>query len=97
MRCLNISITGQPHDRCDHSNCKRNNQYDLAKAFDVLNQDSLLHTLNNFGSRGVVNTWFENYLSNRSQYVDIENFSSSRKHIARGVSPKDQSWVPYFF
>ena len=64
-------------DHCAEGNKKNNPEYtlaifcDISKDFDVINRDILLHNLNAYGIRGVVNTWFENYLSNRSQYFDI--------------------------
>ena len=35
--------------------------------------------------RGVMQNWFESYLSNRKQYVSIKNCSSSLSNIALGV------------
>ena len=53
---------------------------DLSKAFDVINHKILLHKLNVYGLRGTINKWFENYLVDRSQYVNIDgNVSLSRK------------------
>ena len=42
---------------------------DLSKAFDTLNHNILLHKLNSYGIRGLDNTWIENHLSDRKQYV----------------------------
>ena len=52
---------------------------DLQKAFDVVSHDILLKKLSNLGIKDVVLKWFESYLSNRVQCVDISgNLSSSR-------------------
>ena len=37
------------------------------------------------GIRGVMQRWFESYLSNRKQYVSIKNCSSSMLNITFGV------------
>ena len=41
----------------------------------------LLHN----GVRGVMQRWFESYLSSRKQYVSIKNCSSSKSNITLGV------------
>jgi hypothetical protein len=42
---------------------------DLSKAFDVLNHDILLRKLNSYGIRGIANQWFENYLTEITQFI----------------------------
>ena len=58
---------------------------DLSKAFDVISHKILLQKLNNYGIRGIANKWFENYLSQRTQYVEFDNCKSSTKDIKCGV------------
>ncbi len=49
---------------------------DLRKAFDVCSHEILLKKLKKMGIQGTTHKWFESYLSNRSQCVDIAgNFS----------------------
>src|SRR6218665_3837331 len=50
---------------------------DIAKAFDTVDHRLLLKKLDNIGVRGVALDWFQNYLSNRHQYVSCNGFSSS--------------------
>ena len=50
---------------------------DLSKAFDSLNHNILLHKLTFYGVRNSVITLLRSYLSNRQQYVQIDDVSSS--------------------
>jgi hypothetical protein len=45
--------------------------FDLTKAYDVLNHDILLDKLNSYGVRRNINLWFKSYLTNRKQFVEI--------------------------
>lgn len=58
---------------------------DLSKAFDVINTDILLNKLNFYGIRGTINKWFSSYLSNRNQYVQIDDKKSDVQQIVCGV------------
>ena len=57
----------------------------LSKAFETLNHDILLHKLNMYGLRGLANSWIQNYLSNRKQYVAYNNSTSTHNDIVCGV------------
>jgi hypothetical protein len=58
---------------------------DLSKAFDVISHKILLRKLNNYGLRGIINTWFQNYLADRTQYVEIEGSRSTSRQLQCGV------------
>ena len=58
---------------------------DLSKAFDVISHDILLKKLNTYGIRGNVNNWFRSYLSDRKQFVDIDENSSNNVNMQCGV------------
>ena len=58
---------------------------DLSKAFDVINHDILIHKLEFYGIRGIAKTWLSNYLTDRKQYVQIENKKSNMCSIECGV------------
>jgi len=44
---------------------------DLSKAYDVINHKRLLEKLDSYGIRGLVKKWFQSYLANRTQFVEI--------------------------
>ena len=60
---------------------------DLKKAFDTVNHDILVKKLVHYidGIRGVANKWICSYLSNRSQYVCINDTSSECMKVTCGV------------
>ena len=56
--------------------------FDLKKAFDVCSYDILIMKLEKIGIRGPLLEWFKSYLSNRTQYVDINGNCSNEKDIS---------------
>ena len=60
---------------------------DFSKAFDVVNHAILLQKLEQYGVRGLPLKRFDSYLSNRKQYVSIQNAKSSKQTIICGVCP----------
>ena len=56
---------------------------DIKKAFDTVNHRLLVDKF--YGVRGIANTWLENYLMNRKQYVVVDNQASSMQVIKCGV------------
>ena len=58
---------------------------DLKKAFDTVNHKLLVEKLSFYGVRGIANTWLENYLMNRKQYVVVDHQASSMQFIKCSV------------
>ena len=58
---------------------------DLSKAFDTLDHDILTKKMAHYGIHGTALQWFTSYLTDRSQYVEIEGVSSNILPLYTGV------------
>ena len=59
---------------------------DLTKAFDTVNHSILLKKLYHYGIRGNILNLFKSYLSERKQFVRVNNESSDLKSVVCGVT-----------
>ena len=69
---------------------------DFSKAFDMADQDILLDKLTHYGIRGVAHDWYKSYLSDRKQYVSLNDKSSSTLDMLYGV-PQGSILGPLLF
>ena len=60
---------------------------DLSKAYDVLNHELLLKKLSRYGVRGTTNSWFWSYLTNRRQFIEINQSDPHNSLVNRFRSP----------
>lgn len=69
---------------------------DIKKAFDTVDHDLLQYKLRKAGIKDMALKWFQNYLMDRKQYVDLNKTFSSLKDICIGV-PQGSVLGPILF
>ena len=69
---------------------------DLKKAFDTVDHSILLHKLDFYGFRGIINVWFRSYLQDRTQITVIDRRSSNKSVVTYGV-PQGSVLGPLLF
>ena len=91
-----ISITEMIRGAIDSGSFACGVFIDLQKAFDTVDHKILIKKLYYYGIRGIANNWFSSYIENRSQFVSINGFESSKKFIKYGV-PQGSVLGPLLF
>ena len=91
-----LSITEKIRESLDNKTFSCGVFVDLEKAFDTVNHAILLKKLENYGVRGLANSWFASYLSSRKQMVVFDGSSSPLLDISCGV-PQGSILGPLLF
>ena len=69
---------------------------DLSKAFDTIDHEILLHKLLHYGIEGMALQWFRSYLTDRKQFIKLENVTSDLRGLTVGV-PQGSILGPLLF
>ncbi len=77
----------------DKNNTPLNIFLDLPEAFDTLDHKILLKKLNYYGINGVAYNRLESYLTNRKQYVDMDDVKSEMLMVTTGVPPRIHTFL----
>ena len=72
-------------DNMNKSRCPINIYVDLSKAFDSLDHNILLSKLKFYGLDDKAINLLRSYLSNRDQFVQLDNIKSNHHLISRGI------------
>ena len=64
--------------------------------FDTVNHSILVAKLENYGIRGLINTWFKSYLRDHQQSIEIDNHISKEEKTLCGV-PQGSVLGPLLF
>ena len=91
-----LSMTEQIKSAIDNGDTAIGVFVDFQKAFDTVNHKILLRKLEHYGIRGLPNTWLKSYLTNRKQFVSVNNVNSALKEIKNGV-PQGSVLGPLLF
>ena len=91
-----LDIVNNIHNSMDNGKYTCGIFIDLKKAFDTVNHSILVAKLENYGIRGLINTWFKSYLTDHQQSIEIDNHISKEEKTLCGV-PQGSVLGPLLF
>ena len=91
-----LEVIDRITNQLDQGITRINIYLDLSKSFDTLDHDILLNKLQYYVVNGSALALFRSYLTERRQYVDYNETSSSLEHISTGV-PQGSILGPLLF
>ena len=91
-----IEITDQLREQIENKNVTIGIYIDLTKAFDLVDHRMLITKLESYGIRGPAIELIRSYLSDRSQFTQIDHAKSNIKRVSCGV-PQGSVLGPLFF
>ena len=91
-----LDIVNTIHSNMDNREYSCGIFLDLKKTFDTVNHEILLTKLEHYGIRGVINSWFRSYLSDRRQSIEIYKCIPETETIVCGV-PQGSVLKPLLF
>ena len=80
-----ISITEKIKKSLDNNVYSCGVFLDFQKAFDTVNDETLLKKLHYYGIRGITSEWFKSYLNHRTQKTKVNGSISEKIDITYGV------------
>ena len=90
------NLTNSIYSSLNFKNHHMNVSIDYSKAFDTVSHSILLKKMEKYGIRGNALRLFENYLSGRKQYVDLNGSCSTEREFLIGV-PQGSCLGPLLF
>ena len=76
-----ISSTDHWHENMDNNKMNLAIFLDLRKAFDTVDHNMLIKKLSSYGIIDQTGSWFESYLSNRTQFCTLNGNKSKQRNI----------------